>query len=45
MQIQEFSNSNLFKELIESEKAEIQGVITDKSNNLKKEIKNKVYEF
>jgi hypothetical protein len=45
MQIQEFSNSYIFKELIESEKAEIQGVITDKFNNLKKEIKNKVYEF
>jgi hypothetical protein len=45
MQIQEFSNSYIFKELIELEKTEIQGIITDKFNNLKKEIKNKVYEF
>lgn len=44
-QIQEFVNSFYFKNIIESEGIEIYGMITDKINNLKKEIKNKVYEY
>lgn len=44
-QIQEFSNSYHFKDIIASEKIEIHGIITDKIKNLKKQIKNKVYEF
>jgi hypothetical protein len=44
-QIQEFSNSYHFKEIIASKKIELHGIITDKIKNLKKQIKNKVYEF